>query len=247
MKPHVILLLISATLLFGCKKTEDPKPADPNKVTFTINHVWANNPFVFDTQNYITPGLDSVYFKRIAYLLSGFKLKNSNGIWVDVPDGYAYVDPTKSITTFAFTGIPAGQYDSLKFMIGLDSVPNFGDPNQWPSGHALEPVTDNLHWSWAQGYVFYAMEGYYFMPDQKLFSLHMAFLENRVHYAFPAEINIGKTKNITLQFDVREVFQNPHQYVIGEDGSFTHSFDDNGLANLLRDNLATAFTVSSIK
>lgn len=247
MKKIFVFTFFCAVLFFGCKKPTDNTAPKSTSVTFKVNHVWANAPLVFDAQHYITPGLDSIYLKRLGYILSDFKLKSKNGEWISVEDAFAYIDPAKGRTNFSFNNVPAGNYDSLSFMMGLDSATNFGNPNQWPSGHALDPLTSNLHWNWAQGYVFYAMEGYYYLPNQGLFSLHVAFLENQVHYKFGGSIDLSSSKTITMQFNVLEAFQNPRDYVIGEDGNFTHSINDNGLATKISSNLRTAFSILKVE
>ena len=229
----------------SCKKKEESSSA--TKLAFKVHFVWDDEPLVLNSQSYITPGLDSIVFKRLCYLLSDFKVRKKNGTWINISDSYAYVDAGKGYTDFSFADVPQGSYDSVSFMIGLDSVVNYGDPKKWPETHPLNPVYSNMHWSWTQGYVFYAMEGYYYHPDQALFSLHIAFLQNRVRYKMAGNIELSGTRTINLQFDAKEAFQNPRVYVIDEDGNFSHSENDNGLANKIRDNLATAFRLLNVE
>jgi hypothetical protein len=176
-------------------------------------------------------------------LLSEFKLRKEDGTWVTIPNAYAYINPREGRTEFQFSEVPGGKYTAVSYMIGLMPDVNHGNPNQYPSGHALDPLTNNLHWTWSQGYVFIALEGYYYTTGaQKLFSLHIAFTENQVPYTMEGNFDLTQSRKLTFNFDAREIFQNPEMYIFSEDGTVTHSGNDNGLALKVSTNLRTAMT-----
>lgn len=241
-----VITLATILLFVGCKKEEplDPKPGAPG-LNFSINHLWQDEDIVLNNEFYITPGKDSVRFVKVAYLLSQFKLKTTAGNWVEIPESFAYVNLQKGITSFSFDNIPQGSYAAIAFMIGLDSAVNTSNPNQYPPDHPLNPIYNGMHWDWNQGYIFYSMEGFYYVPDEKTFSVHMAFINNQVHYELAQDFTYDGSTTINLDFDVQEVFQNPGNYVIPIDGDFTHSNDE--LAARISDNLSTTFSINSIE
>jgi len=49
--------------------------------------------------------------------------------------------------------------ERIEFGLGVPSPENNDDPAQWPAGHALAPSVPSMHWGWAGGYRFVAMEG----------------------------------------------------------------------------------------
>ena len=232
-------------LLLGCKKEEPlPSPTD-SALHFSIQHIWEDQNLEFETKSYTTPGGDSVRFSKTSYLLSEFKLQNQAGEYIALPNSFAFINPRKEYTTFSFDSIPYGNYKAITFMIGLVDSVNTSDPNQYPPEHPLNPILNGMHWDWNQGYVFYTMEGYYYDPDEKLFSIHMAFANNRVRCRLEEPFIYDGGTNINLLFDMKEVFQNPVEYVFSEHGDFTH--EDDGLAFLIGKNLTTVFSVKSIQ
>jgi len=56
--------------------------------------------------------------------------------------------------------IPAGDYTSLSFRVGIVGMDNRVDPTQFPASHPMAKQTDfNNHWSWASGYIYLRMDG----------------------------------------------------------------------------------------
>jgi hypothetical protein len=56
--------------------------------------------------------------------------------------------------------IPAGDYTSISFRVGIVGQDNRVDPTQFPATHPMAKQTDfNNHWSWASGYIYLRMDG----------------------------------------------------------------------------------------
>ena len=63
------------------------------------------------------------------------------------------------------TEVDLGSHDvtnveAVHFHIGVDSSVNHSDPASYPMGHPLAPVFPSMHWGWAAGYRFVAIEGF---------------------------------------------------------------------------------------
>jgi len=53
---------------------------------------------------------------------------------------------------------PVGNYKGIRFAIGVDPAVNNGDPSVYPNDHPLS-IFRNMHWTWADGYIFLKLEG----------------------------------------------------------------------------------------
>ncbi len=95
---------------------------------------------------------------RLEYYISKIQIKHDGGMTTDVPNHYiladAGTDVTDALGSFNITSV-----ESVSFYIGVDTPVNHADPSLQPSGHPLEPKTPSMHWGWASGYRFVAMEG----------------------------------------------------------------------------------------
>ena len=49
--------------------------------------------------------------------------------------------------------------EDLMFNVGIDPDNNHADPASWPADHPLAPQVPSMHWGWAAGYRFVALEG----------------------------------------------------------------------------------------
>jgi hypothetical protein len=63
----------------------------------------------------------------------------------------------------------------VKFTFGLDSAVNHGDPNQWGPEHPLNGNLTGMHWGWAGGYIFQAIDGNYKDSLTAIFNKGMSF------------------------------------------------------------------------
>ncbi|MGB0850902.1 MAG: MbnP family protein [Bacteroidia bacterium] len=126
-------------------------------IKLTINHLLGSSPFAFNSESENDLG-DKVKLQRLEYYISGISITHDGGTVTDASDVYILVKANKTDTVqlgnFNVTNI-----ESINFSIGVDPGVNNGDPAQWASFHALSPKSPSMHWGWASGYRFVAMEG----------------------------------------------------------------------------------------
>lgn len=236
---------MSLPLFFMCKEEEEPAPQFFD-LTLDINHVFDGETMIFNQTNYQNAAGNMVGFYNFKYLISEVKLINEDGSKNSISD-YAFIDAVNDRTGVTFEDIPEGNYKGIEFMIGLKQDVNTEDPAQYAVTHPLSPLLNGMHWSWAEGYIFLAMEGTFEAGEESgAFTYHLAFEENQMPFSFTSqsfEFNKNLTANFT--FDLAEIYTNPTVFDIEEKGNFTHSSNDNGIANILRDNILTALTLTS--
>ena len=107
----------------------------------------------------VTPSGESVEVDRLEYYLSTFTLIHDGGQETPIPMAYVLADgftdelhPLGSVS-----GVQ--NVESLKFHVGIDPDNNHADPAAWPADHPLAPQVPSMHWGWAAGYRFVALEG----------------------------------------------------------------------------------------
>ncbi len=246
-------LVLSLLVFASCTPEDPPTPTptpDPANVTLEFNHFYGTQPVQFNSW-YTTNSGDSIRLTRLDYLLSNIYLVRSNGdtIFAEGRNNFMYVDATDASNTWDFgTGL-TGDYVGIGFDLGLEDDINKGDPNQWPAGHPLNPVVNGLHWGWADGYAFTAIEGRYIKSDgnEAPIVLHVAFEKNRRQIFMAQSFSLTGNSIVEVDYSVDGLFETPTIYRPEQDGSFTHSADsDGGLSELISGNIAAAFEISNV-
>ncbi len=240
------LLLIAVS---SCDDDDIPVIPDPTEqttgnLTITMNHVYGSSDMHYN-QTVNLPSTEQVEFKRLYYLLSDFYLRNEAGTKVVLPKQYALIEDHNDKVSFTLTDIPFGTYSAIGFSIGLDSVTNHGNPNQYETSHPLSPINNSLHWNWEGGYIFTAIEGKV-IPSNETFVFHLAGVQHKLDYELKVQLTCSTTPQYaTITYDVKEVFQNPEIYTIAEDGTSSHSTTSPVVIKLINNmgNIMTGITV----
>lgn len=114
---------------------------------------------------------DQFKVTRLQYYISKISITHDGGTVTDIADHYLLVD--------AFTDVKdvLGSYnitnlESISFHIGVDTPNNHADPSLQPSGHPLAPKFPSMHWGWADGYRFSALEGVTGSQFDQVFQIH---------------------------------------------------------------------------
>jgi hypothetical protein len=235
MKKVYIILALVALAFVGCKDDEPvtPEAVEVQEMAVNINHTFDNEPLTFLTEEYSLASGEKVFFKRLAYILADFYLVKADDTRVSLADQYALLNPKSDPSNFTLLNIPMGEYKAFGFSIGLDSIINHGNPNQYPATHPLSPINNSLFWSWQGGYVFTAIEGDVSGTTDK-FVFHLAGSNNKLDFEFPINITKGMTAlDANLTYNLAEAFKNPEVYSIANDGNSAHSTTDTVTTKLI--------------
>jgi hypothetical protein len=140
-----MLFLFSTSILIG-----------QNNVSLKINHKLGDADFAFNTE--ATNNMDNQFnVDRLEYYMSGFTLFHDDTS-TEISDLYFLVRANEE------TVLDLGIFDidnitEIRFHIGVDEEPNHSDPSSYSSDNPLSPQFPSMHWGWAAGYRFIAMEG----------------------------------------------------------------------------------------
>ena len=129
-------------------------------VNIQINHLLDGVAFENEVNSKNDLGNDFM-IDRLQYYLSGFSITHDGGQVTKVDDLYVLVSLLESTDP---TVIELGEYEiddleSVNFYFGVDSEANHADPSLLHPSHPLAPKFPSMHWGWAAGYRFIALEG----------------------------------------------------------------------------------------
>ena len=138
--------------------------------SITFDAVYGNQDFSLNKD--FTSGTKTLNFSKFRYWVSNVVLVNSKGEEYKVPSSYFLIEETSAVAiqdgTFTYPAtkresinlknIPAGDYKTIKFSIGVDSKYNDNLSLQTGELSQLNGMT-NVSWMWMTSYIFTSVAG----------------------------------------------------------------------------------------
>ena len=220
------------------------KPACASTLGIAVQNRVGDQPLLLDSLRYENAAGETYSITRLSYLLSGFAFRRADGSWQDVPGPIAWMNAATHRSTMRVEGVPPGQYDAVRFHVGLDEATNAADPATRPPGHPLNPNLNGLHWSWQGGYIFMALEGMYRRGNEqpKGYALHLAREPFRTEVIIEKAVDLRNDAELLVVLDVGSIFGAVKKISFEKDGTTTHSKDGDPLAIAMQENLSRAFS-----
>ena len=162
MKNKFILIALSAITLISCKKN-DPEynPAIKAELSVEFDNVAGSADLQLNTATYTNAVGESLKITKLKYYVSNFILTNADGTIYTVPQDSCYflIDESDAATHEPALKVPEGEYTSLTFTVGVDSLRNTMDISKRTG--VLDPATTaaDMYWGWNSGYIFFKVEG----------------------------------------------------------------------------------------
>ena len=141
----LILFLISFSALGQTKE-----------VSINFIHKYNDANLNFDS-TYVVDGSTPIKFDRLEYYLHINSLSNNDGDITYLSDKYILVNPSQN--QYNIGSFEISDMSTLLFNIGVAPEINHDDPSLWKDSHPLAPQIPSMHWGWAAGYIFVALEG----------------------------------------------------------------------------------------
>lgn len=223
-------LMFGAILMVsGCKPEPKTPPGNTDHgVILDFHPIFNGQEMEFSKMKYVKPDGEVISISHWAMLMSHLSLMKSDSSLVSLGDGYQYIGFSVGRKKFTYTDAPAGTYIGIKFQLGPDQNINHADPTIWPADHPMNANLNGLHWGWAGGYIFQAMDGTYkndtTTSSVASLSFHTA-TDNMIQsfympLNFTLEPNIRKTARIEIWAD--EYFKNPNEIHL-KNGAVSHT------------------------
>ncbi|MBC8041170.1 MAG: cytochrome C peroxidase [Opitutaceae bacterium] len=215
-------------------------------VTLAWRPVAGAEPVTLNAAAPVKIGANTLTLTRVSALVSSVAFVRSDGSFAQMDGQFGALALDQGRAGVTLRGVPAGRYIGLQFLIGVRPEVNHADPGLWAAGHALNPLVNELHWSWQGGYVFLALEGHYRRADgtQGGWSLHLATDPRLMLVELPHPLEITGDTTLTLDLDLARVLAGVT--LSPEQGDATHSRPGDKLADQLVQNVPGAFRVAAV-
>jgi len=156
-------LLITVMALAACKKEAQPEflPTDKGDLVVEFDNIVGGSDLQLNTGTYTNAVGEQFKISMLNYYISNIVLTREDGTTYALPKDSSYFlikeeNPSQEIK---LNNIPAGNYTSIAFVLGVDSLKNTAPVGERTG--ALDPAGDGagMYWSWNSGYIFLKMEG----------------------------------------------------------------------------------------
>src|SRR6185503_5431083 len=159
-------------------------------------------PLAFDALNNQTAAGQAISVTRLDFLVSNLALHRADGKWLMPSNQFGFISAREGRTNFTVANVPAGNFDRIRFQIGVSPIINHLDNAQWPAGHPLNSTVNQLYWSWSREYVFLAFEGAWQNgAKQSGFSYHIATDRQLMVVELPVALDTTADAELQLAFD----------------------------------------------
>ena len=164
--------------------------AQDYNVVLRINHQLSGEGFSLDKSAQNNLG-DNFMYTRLEYYLSEFSFTDDAGNETAIEETWALINPAdETVSSVDFGSHSINNISEVSFHVGVDEDHNHLDPSLWPAGHPLAPQFPSMHWGWASGYRFIALEGMAGNNLNQLFQLHGLGDNNYKKTTLPASVSI---------------------------------------------------------
>lgn len=253
-----LLPALFCTWLASCSKEDTPAPGSQDDLTdlsVEFDNIVGGQNLYLNAVNYNTPSGEQFNVSLLQYFISNIKLRKTDGsvYTVNQDSSYFLIRESDPTTRFAKFKVPAGDYNQLTFVLGVDSLRSTMDLSKRTG--VLDPsggMEDGMYWGWNSGYIFFKMEGV--SPaapldptGQRKFRYHIGGFGG---YSAPTINNIktitldltasgiaqarkGRTANVHLMVDIIKVFSGSATLKIADNPTVMFSDYSVNIANNL--------------
>lgn len=220
----LIFALISALFSACSDDATSPlvTPAAAGELSLTFDARVGNADFALNKD--FTVGSQTLSFTKLRYWVSNMVLVDTKGTEFIVPDSYFLMEevgeldlsgtindkliyPANKRETITLKGIPAGEYKSVKFSIGVDSRRN--DNLSLRAGElSIANGMSSIVWMWHSSYIFSSLAGSVKQGSEtKTFKVETGLNANYKTMAidFAAPVNSAAAKGVVLHVDVAKI------------------------------------------
>lgn len=197
-KRNILAFAIAFALLLGfssCKDTDDPDPQE-GPVTLVFDHVWGmdSNPFDLNVELVHPKTQDTMTFTKIKYYISNIQLQKADDSWWVEDESYHLIELGLT-NEIKLTKVPSGDYKAIRFTHGVDSLRNVSGAQE-----GALAVTNNMFWSWNNGYIMLKAEGNSPQANSGNFRYHLGGFSGANNVVTEKEAAFGSS-TLTVAFD----------------------------------------------
>lgn len=165
MKKIFFSILTIITIFTSCKKDDaTTSEYDTNKkgeLSVEFDNIVGSSDLQLNTGNYTNSSGESYTVTTLKYFVSNFKLTRVDGTVYTVPQDSCYflIDESNAATHEPVVRIPEGEYKTLSFGLGVDSLRNTMDASMRTGDLDPTGAASGMYWTWNSGYINFKIEG----------------------------------------------------------------------------------------
>lgn len=212
MRKSFLFLTFILTASFSC--------LSQTELSLNISHLLDQEPFQFDktVQNNVGHNFQ---LDRLQYYMGNISFVHDGGMETEVEEKWILVNAEQEVNE------SLGQFnieslEKIIFHIGVEEAYNHLDPATYDQDHPLAPKWPSMHWGWASGYRFLALEGKSGETVNQPMEIHALGNDNyfAVELDYPKTAQAGQLQ-LYLEADyleaLRDMSLNSGIFVHGED------------------------------
>jgi hypothetical protein len=242
-----ILLIITTTLFFAAVGTT----AQTRKIEIRFLHCIGKKILMKDS-SYRNAFNEIFTVSKFRYYISNIRFSNSSNVQQQRDtDNCFLIDEADQRSKTISLQVPAGEYYSIQFLLGVDSIKNISGAQTG----ALDPLND-MFWTWNTGYVMAKLEGNAPVSKlpQRMIEYHIGGFRGKYSVLQPVHLSAtagkkiivknNKTVRIVIEADMMKWFSNKHTLKIADYPACT---SPGALALRFAENYAGMFSIQSIQ
>ncbi len=245
-----ITLLSALALLLTQKEVSDLPDKKTAAVSLIFNHRIGSGTFSPDSV-YVNDFGETFTVNRFKYYISNIQWRERNsGKIYSSPQGYFLVDEAEPLSKKIEMKIPPGNYTSVSFIVGVDSLKNVSGAQDG----ALDPI-NGMFWTWQTGYIMAKLEGTSPVSKlpRKMFEFHIGGFKGPYNVLKPVEISIpgehsaiqeNKINTVHISVDINKWFNGKHPLPLSQ---HTACMTPGKLAFQYAENYLTMFSADTQK
>lgn len=163
MKRNLLFSFALIILFASCKKEETPEynTAAKGDLSIEFDNIVGGSNLLLGTGTYTNAVGQSFKVTKLKYYVSNFKLTAADGSVYTVPqtESYFLIDESVPASHKPVLQVPEGEYRSVSFVLGVDSLRNTTDVSQRTGVLDVSAAAADMYWTWNSGYIFFKMDG----------------------------------------------------------------------------------------
>lgn len=203
MKRILSLAILSIVLFSSCKKdaTAEYNSTLKGKISVEFDNIVGSQDLQLNTGSYTNSSSQVYKVTKLKYYVSNFKFTNVDGSVYTVPQDSSYflIDESDINRREAAFKIPEGEYKTLSYTLGVDSLRNTMDISKRTGDLDPTGIASDMYWGWNSGYIFFKLEG----TSSAVTSMGGVFQIHVGGFGGYSSATANNLKNITLDLTTR--------------------------------------------
>jgi hypothetical protein len=163
MKTVFVLAAFSLLILISCNKDNGSlyNSSIDGELSVEFDNIVGSADLQLNTATYTNSSGENFKVNKLKYYVSNFSLVRTNGTVYTIPQDSCYflIDESDPSTHEPLLNVPEGEYISLSFTVGVDSLRSTMDISHRTGVLNTSENGDDMYWNLNQGYIFFNMEG----------------------------------------------------------------------------------------